>query len=152
MSSSRTVTGAAELQRLLRTLEPRVGKRVIRQSLREGAKMVQAEAKRQAPVLEDTRTLGSQSQGRVPGTLRRGIVVRSMKSNKPSKGRFRIGVMMAKREKLDIDGGSKWFYPAIVHAGHSTARARPFMRNAVDSLRRSVDARIERRLRVGILS
>jgi HK97 gp10 family phage protein len=44
------ITGLKEIDKALATLEPRVAKKVIRQAMRQGQKIVQAEVKALAPV------------------------------------------------------------------------------------------------------
>lgn len=88
--------GARELQAKLQELDKKVAKKVTRQALREGAKIVAAEAKTLAPVRS--------------GNTRKAIKVRAGRSKKDY-----ISVL--------VSVGSKWFtgkefYAAFVEFGH----------------------------------
>lgn len=65
--------GIDELERVLRELPKKIRTQALRKALREGAKAIQAEARRNAPVLQVAVPY------RKPGTLRRNIVIRASK-------------------------------------------------------------------------
>lgn len=67
------LSGMAEVRAALAGVTAKVRKQAIRKALREAAKIVQAEARAKAPVLQTS------APYRRPGTIRRNIVVRASK-------------------------------------------------------------------------
>jgi len=65
--------GVDELNRVLREMPAKIRKQAMRKALREGAKAVQQQARKNAPVLAIA------TPTRKPGTLRRNIVIRASK-------------------------------------------------------------------------
>ena len=65
--------GIDELNRVLRALPEKIRKQAMRKALREGAKAIQQQARKNAPVL------AAPMPHRKPGTLRRNIVIRASK-------------------------------------------------------------------------
>ncbi len=120
--------GAKELDRKLRKLEPKIGKKVIKGALREAAKMILKVAKQKVPV--DT------------GALKKDLKVRAMKRKK---GRY--GVLIGTAAGW---GKGKTFYGAYLEFGTSKRPAKPFLRPAFDETKEAVIRRLKRRLKVGI--
>lgn len=147
MSIKVDIFGDKALMRKLDQLEPKVGRKVIRQALRSGAKIVARSAKAKAPVLSDPDTLGPKSQLRTPGLLRREI--------KPVAGKRKRGVyrmyVMPKRDRLGIPSTSTWYAPA--HLEHGTEHIEPmgFAKRAWENTGKSVERRSVRLIRAGIL-
>lgn len=106
-----TIRGATEIRRALRTLEPKLANRVIRQALRKAQKPIAAETKALAPVDE--------------GTLRSAVKVRAMRRK-----RGRIGVIVIIGQG-DFKG--KTFYGAMKELGTKFAKALHFMKRAFQS-------------------
>lgn len=103
------VTGIDEIDRRLKDLEPKLQRKVIRQAMREGMKLVRDEAKRNAPV----RT----------GMLRRAIKVRG--ATKPRRGVVQVEVRVG-----EGDFKGKTFYAAFVEYGSKDAPGRHYMLNS----------------------
>ena len=106
-------TGDAELQKLLNALPEKVQKKIMRQALREAAKVVAAEARARAPV-------GT-------GTLRDSIKVRAAKGKRGT-----IGAEVVTGEGY-FQG--KTFYGAFIELGTRKMGAKPFLRPAAAAAR-----------------
>jgi len=102
------ITGARELERLLKQLEPRSSKRAGDRALRAGAKIVADDAKRRVPV--DT------------GELKRAIAARIEKRSRYGERVINIGV------KRPV---SRRFH--LTEFGTAFAPAQPFMRPALET-------------------
>lgn len=109
MAVSGTISGLEPLLKKLKTLEPKIAKKVLRQSLRAGAKIIQTAAKAKAPVKS--------------GQLRKAIKVRAQKRTR----RGTIGVNVSVGEK---DFAGEVFYGSFIEFGSSKMPARPFMKPA----------------------
>jgi len=112
------VTGITEIDKKLKTLEPRLQKKVIRQSMRSGMKLVLQDAVQRVPFLS--------------GLLKRNIKLRAMKRK-----RNRIGLLVEVKSDPGFykhygQGQVAW-YPASVEYGHGTVPPHPFMRPAFDT-------------------
>jgi HK97 gp10 family phage protein len=92
-----TLSGVEAILKRLRTLEPKVAKKVLRQALRKGAKRVQARVKQLAP-------------SGPSGQVRRAIKVRAGKRSR--KGTIRVNVQIGKG---DFQGTT--FYGAFTEYG-----------------------------------
>lgn len=105
------IEGAKELEKTLLGLEPKLGKKIIRQAMKKAAKPIHAAARQMAPV--------------VTGALRKSIKIRVMKRKK-----HRYGVV--------IGTAAKWFtgetfYGAFAEFGTKKQPAKPFLRPAFDA-------------------
>ncbi len=113
------ITGIQDIDRKLKTLEPRLQKKVLRQSMRAGMKIIQSEMMAQAPV--DT------------GLMRSKVEVRALKS----KGRHKIAIeaRIGADEKFVVitKSGKRYFYPAAVEYGTRDLIANPFGRRAYEA-------------------
>lgn len=109
------VTGIKQIDRKLRTLEPRVQKKVVRQAIRKGLKLIQSDVKANAPVKY--------------GITKANVQTRAVK--KRQRGNIEIEVKIGGNDdrlyKIQADG-TKVFYPAIVEYKHD-----PFMRRSFDN-------------------
>lgn len=94
-----TVKGGRELERKLIGLERKAARKVVRQALRVGAKIVHAAAKQEVPV----RT----------GRLRKSLKVRRAKKNR--RGSYAITVTTGQAESMFT---GEAYYGAFVHFGH----------------------------------
>ena len=106
------VTGIKEIDRKLKTLEVKVQRKVLRQSMRKGMKLVLQDAISRVPVLT--------------GLLKRNVKLRAMKRKKN-----RVGLLVWIKPDPGFVKGQYW-YPAAVEYGHGTVRPHPFMRPAYD--------------------
>ena len=110
-SKSYIVTGVKSIDRKLKKLEPKLGAKVIRQTLRKEAKKMQASVKSLAPVGETKQ-------------LKKNIKVKAMK-----RSRIRTGVFVQVKAS-DFEG---FFSPASVEWGTSKKPKNPFFRPAYDA-------------------
>jgi hypothetical protein len=94
------VTGIAKIDRRLKTLLPRLQKKVIRQGMRKGLKLIQADAKAR--------------WGRETGETIRNIRVRAVKGRK--RGSISLEARIKTSDKLvKVSAtGKRTFYPAVV--------------------------------------
>ena len=124
-------TGDAELQKLLNALPGKVQKKIMRQALREAAKVVAVEARALAPV-------GAEDGG----TLRASIKVRAAKGKRGT-----IGAEVVTGEGF-FQG--KTFYGAFVELGTRRMKAKPFLRPAADAARSRAIAVVAEAIRTRI--
>jgi HK97 gp10 family phage protein len=113
------VTGIKEIDRNLKTLIPRIQKKVVRQAMRKGFKLVLRDAIQRVPVLT--------------GLLKSHIKMRATKRR-----RDRMGLVIwitpdpafikFSRKRRD----QRAFYPSSVEYGHGSVPPHPFMRPAYD--------------------
>jgi hypothetical protein len=108
------VTGIGDIDRRLKTLEPRLKKKVIRTAMRAGLKILQAAVEAEAPV----RT----------GATKEAVVVRAVKGRR--RGSIELEVRIAADDELKKTSanGKTYFYPSIVQYMYD-----PFMTRAFDS-------------------
>lgn len=117
------ITGAAEIEKLLKMLPDKPARLALEAGLRAGGKVIQQEAIDRAPVLKGgPRIVMYRGKKRilVPGLLKKAIIVRKVKQGKGAVN-FQIAVT-----KLA-------FYAHFVEWGTSKMRAMPFLRPAMDS-------------------
>jgi Bacteriophage HK97-gp10, putative tail-component len=130
------VIGIPEIDRKLRLLEPRVQKRVVRQAMRTGLKIIKREVESQVPV--DT------------GLTKRNVKLRAVKKKK--RGTIELEVLISGKETgltVHPRHGKPVFYPAVVEYKHN-----PFMRRSytakgeqarlvtIEALKRGVDDQV----------
>lgn len=128
MYMSINIEGAKELEKKLKSFEPKLGRQIVKQALRNGAKVILAAAKANVPVRS--------------GALKKSLKVRAMK-----KRRHSYGVMVATSD--DWFKGEQ-FYGAFLEFGTSRMAARPFVRPAFDSEKDTAEKIIINDLRQGI--
>jgi HK97 gp10 family phage protein len=111
------VTGIKEIDSKLKTLEPKIQRKVLRQAMRSGMKLVFQEALQRVPVLT--------------GLLKKNIKLRAMKRK-----RNRAGLLVQVKSDEGLvkvsKAGTRYWYPAAVEWGHGTVPPHPFMRPAYD--------------------
>lgn len=108
-----TIRGIKEVRRAFRALPDRLAKKVIRQSLRAGLKLVKEQAVRNAPKGEH-------------GAIKKGIKVRAFAKRK--RGLIGLEVRVGDRDFV-----GKTFYAAMVEYGTVKQPAQGYMRRAFDS-------------------
>jgi HK97 gp10 family phage protein len=117
MAGSIVVTGVKEIDRALKELEPKIQRKVLRQAMRSGMKLVMQDALMRVPVLT--------------GLLKRNIKLRAMK-----RSRNRVGLLVQIKSDPGFvkmsKAGVRYFTPAAVEFGHGTVPPHPFMRPAYD--------------------
>jgi len=130
MNVSISITGAKELERKLKQLEPKVAKKIVRQSLRKAAKPILTRAKQLVPV--------------ITGALKKSLKVRAMRRKK---GRY--GIMVGTAAGWFV---GKTFYGGFVEFGTDKAPARAFVRPAFDSQKARAEAILKTELLTAVNS
>lgn len=123
MEFESTVSGLAEIEKLLKALPDKPAKSALQSGLRAGGKVIQQEAIDRAPVLKgDPRVVNYRGKKRiiVPGLLKKSIIVRA---NQKGPGAVNFLVAVTKLA----------FYAHWVEWGTQKMRAQPFMRPALDA-------------------
>ena len=125
------IEGFDELAKKLRELVPAMRKRVIRNALSAGARLVRDDAKRNAPVL----SASAKAPYRQPGTLKKAIRVRSSKQARRASdiGVF-VNVKPAKSGLRGAKSNSDPFYWRFLEFGTRKMSARSFLRPAAEKL------------------
>jgi HK97 gp10 family phage protein len=154
MYVSMKLTGAKEIEKKLRELEPKVGRKVVRQALRSGAKIIQKAQKDSAK---------SVVGGSLGSKIARNIVVRAMK--KKTKNRYGVTALINPKEESFIHhtkDNKRYYIPAAIEYGHAKpgrgggssppkdVPARPFMRPAFDAEKENAANVIISELKKGI--
>jgi HK97 gp10 family phage protein len=157
------ITGFKEIDKALSDLEPKLGKKIIRSSMREGLRITLDKVKQLAPVsqLSDTeakaRKVGRDSSGRFvsrgttggskaqhkPGLLRKMLKIRAAKSKK--RGTITLRVMTGKK---DYQGEA--FYASMVEWGTVKQPAQGFMRRGLETTAQGVIAKTNQKIKDGI--
>lgn len=159
MAGDVKLDGFDELATKLRALVPAMRKRVLRNSLAAGARLVRDEAKRQAPVLSSA----AKAPYRKPGTVRDAITVRTSKiasragdvgvfvNVKPAKkAKFKtkttkiLGLRIKSRTMVRAsDRGAKSrndpFYWRFLEFGTKKMQAQPFLQEGAKKLPQALD-------------
>jgi HK97 gp10 family phage protein len=151
----KNIKGGAEMQRFLDTLPAKVERNIMRSALRAGAKPIAAAAKANVPVLDgdlrdSIRISTSAKGGTVTASVKAGSkkawywrfvefgtaahlisVPESEKTINTRKGvHFGKAVSMTTINRLVLKIGNFFVGPTVMHPG---AKAKPFMRPALDS-------------------
>jgi len=125
--------GVRELEVKLLGLERKIGKRVVRQAVRVGAKMILAATKAKAPVrkaeVERTVVKGKGAKAResakkMRGYMRASLVIRAGKRDKP--GTYAVAQRFDTQrfpQLVTYHNGRRYFYPAAVEYGHAASGA-----------------------------
>jgi HK97 gp10 family phage protein len=113
------IDGMEDLLKRLKTLEPKLAKKVIRQSLRAGAKVILTAARAKAP--------------RRSGLLKKSIKVRALKRSRTG----RIGITVQTGEG-DFQG--KTFYGAFVEYGHKLGARQRKPPSDGEQLRKAIES------------
>ena len=131
MSNEVRVHGVAELVRKLMEIPKAMRKRVLRNALAAGARVVRDEAKRKAPVLGNT----MKAPYRKPGTVRDAIRVRTSKADKKdgNVGVF-VNVKPAKSGQRGAKSRDDPYYWRWLEFGRSARVGRP-MRAPIKGVR-----------------
>ena len=112
------IHGVDEINKALKKMPVQLAKKVVTSSLREGAKIIQKEARNLAPLKT--------------GRLRRAIKVKSSKiHNKPRLGRFGVYIKINPGKKRDDRQGA--YYGRFVDGGTKRMRPRMFMSRSYDT-------------------
>ena len=117
-SVTAVVTGHRRIDRVLKQLPLRIQKKVARQAMRAGMKLVAAEVKAEAPVDQ--------------GTLRRAVIVRVLKKQKRGSIAMEVRINPAKTKKT-TKSGKTYFIPALIQFGRSGVAPNAFGTRAFNS-------------------
>lgn len=144
MGANLTLIGDKKLQIAMDVIEPKLGKKVVKKAVRGGAKIIQRQAKANAPRLNLSKTrVGPGTQMPNPGTLRKGIKVRT---GRKKKFHYRINVVMDSRARMGIPADSKFYAPQIIE------NQTRFMRRAFEQKGAEAEAFIVKEIRSGLLN
>lgn len=138
------VLGDKKLQAKLSKLEKQVQRKIVRQAMRDAAKLVKAAGEARIAAISP----GDEGTGAL---RREGLKIRAVKRTR--KGR-RIGVlvMTPTRSALGIPHDSPWYYPAILEFGDSRIQPARFLRGAKESSEAEALAVIKARIRSGVMA
>jgi HK97 gp10 family phage protein len=135
-----SIAGIPEVQKAFRELPNTLAKKVIRQALRAGMKVIKNEAVKLAP--KKSRKSKKTKNLKRTGALRKAIKVRAV-----VRKRNVIGIDL---KVGDGDFLGKTFYAAFVEFGTSRMPAHPFMRPAFESKKSEASAIIKQLILEGI--
>ena len=131
MGAEVKIEGFDDLARKLRELVPAMRKRVLRNALSAGARLVRDDAKRNAPIL----SASAKAPYRTPGTLKKAIRVRSSKQARRAGD---VGVFVNVKPAKGIARGAKSstdpFYWHFLEFGTAKMPARSFLKPAAAKL------------------
>lgn len=131
MKTAVIITGIRDIDRKLRTLEPRVQKKYVRQAIRAGLKTVATAVKSEAPVES--------------GLTKSAVKVRAVKKRKRTSIELEVMIDSKTPGLLVTRTASKAFYPSIV-----TYIRNNFMQRAFESSGESARQTAITHLRAGI--
>lgn len=120
-----SVLGSPELTKIFRSLSRQAGAKILRPSLRKGAKLVLATARANAP---RGPTGATAANIKLKASTRRGTVS--------------VRVQTGSREAMGIPKAAKYYYPAALELGTEDLAARPWLRPALESNRSAALAEI----------
>ena len=127
------IQGFDDLAAKLREIPKALRKRVLRNALAAGARLVRAAARRSAPVL--SATAARKAPYRTPGLLKRSVAVRT---SKQARREGNVGVFVNVRPaKAGLRGAKSKadpFYWRFVNFGTAKMPARPFLSGAAGQL------------------
>lgn len=133
MADEFQLQGVDELVKKLREIPLALRKRVLRNALAAGARLVRDEAKQQAPVLRLENSL--QAPYRKPGTVRDAVRIRTSKKDRRAGD---VGVYVNVKPAKGAERGAKSradpFYWRFLEFGTKRMAPRKFLRPAADKL------------------
>lgn len=118
------IEGARELERVLRQLPKKIGRRVLASAVRSAAEIVRREAAARAPVRAEAglkRISKGKAATRAPGFLKANIIKKTLRGSSEA----HAAVMVGPRREA--------YYGWIVEFGDSRNVPRPFLRPAFDA-------------------
>lgn len=125
------VKGLAELKRKFESIPKALRRRVLRNALAEGARLVRDEAKRNAPVLQNI----AKAPYRKPGTVKNAIKVRTSKLDRRAGN---VGVFVNVKPAAQGQRGAKNpndpYYWRWLEFGTSKMHAQPYLQPAAQKL------------------
>lgn len=130
------IEGLAELHKLLQELPAKLEANVLRGGMRAGAKVIEAEAKRLAPVGRDPATAGDMRDSvRVSVRSRKGKVEATIKAGGKKAWYARLVEFGTAAHLIRPKNRKSLFFAALAReeVHHPGAGKKPFMRPALDS-------------------
>ena len=130
MADEIKVNGLAQLEKTLKALPDRLGKKVVMQALRKAANVIKKDAQNRVPVLKEA------TPYRNPGTVKKAIKVRKSKQDKYG---VYVGVKpLAVKKIMEFKGDSAQnpndpYYWWQLEFGNVNMPAHPFLRPAFES-------------------
>jgi HK97 gp10 family phage protein len=150
-----TIRGVTEIQRAFDTLGRKLGRKVIRQEVRKGVKVLADEVKARAPVYKPKSGPAgrSRSTGRFTRSGRRDVDVGALKRDvrvraRPKKKRGVIAFDVVTGKGTKKTRGA--YYAGMVEYGTSKMRAQPFIRPAFDANKDRIARMVQAGIRAGI--
>lgn len=125
------ITGVASVDRRLKSLIPRLQKKVIRKAMRDGLKVIKQETKAQSPI--------------ETGETKRNVSVRALKKRKRNLIAMEVRIKAVDSLKRTTKSGEVYFYPALVEYEPD-----PFMKRAYDTKGRSARNETMKQIHLGI--
>jgi HK97 gp10 family phage protein len=160
MYFSITLTGGAELEKKLKELEPKVAKKLLRQTLRDGQKCIASKIKSNAK---------STVQGEMGQLISKNVIVRAAKKQKKGSYRYLSMLRGGINDFIHVTKkGVRYYIPSAIEYGHALpyrssgskksnknntvkdVPAMPFMRPAFDSTKDNVVKIIEKGIRTAV--
>ena len=138
MAAEIKLEGFDELTAKLKAIPAAMRKRVIRNALAAGARLVRNEARKLVPVLSPAAAL--KAPYRTPGTVKKAINVRTSKQSRRSGdiGVF-VNVRPAKAGQRGAKSKTDPFYWRFLEFGTKNMKARPYLQTAADKLPEALD-------------
>ncbi len=131
MADTIKLEGLDDLKRALTELAGDLKRKVIRAALRDAAKPIHRAAVAAAPVLKQAHPY------RLPGTLKRSIMVKASKRFKGKNGEIGVYISVSKRKGLGGEASARNpfdpFYWRFLEFGTAKMSARRFMTHAFDA-------------------
>ena len=130
------IEGLAELHTLLQELPARIEANVLRGGMRAGAKVIEEEAKRLAPIGKDVQTAGELRDSiRISMRSRRGKVSATIKAGGKKAWYARLVEFGTAAHLIRPKNKKSLFFAALARTEvhHPGAKKKPFMRPALDS-------------------
>lgn len=120
MKNAVVITGIPAIDKRLRMLPIKVQKKVLRQSMRAGLKVMATEVRNQAPVLS--------------GKTRAGVKVRALRKKRRSSIALEVRIFGLQSDTIKTSAaGQPAFWPALEEFGDRNHPPNPFMRRSFEA-------------------
>ena len=128
------VKGFKAVIKTFNVLDDNLQRKVLRQALRSGAKIIQKAAKAKSPV-------------GITGNNKKFIKIKSLKRSRVTVG---VAVVTGTREQLGIPRDEFGYYPMVLEYGSKHVKKQPFMKPALEQNREKVIKEIAKKIEAGI--
>ncbi len=122
-----SVLGDQALQKKLKRLETKVQRKIVRKAMRAAFKPVHQAAKRYAASITNPANATETAL-----KISRGLKLRAAKARR---GSFGVRVVTPTRAEMGIPPKSRWYSPAHIELGTKKVKARPYLRNPLESMK-----------------